>query len=116
MTLENRGTAVTTEMEALYKHRTTLTQIFNTIDKDRSGLISRDEFIEACKVGKCNLLYACIFMWILAIDLKSLQNMLIGLDLGCLIFLNEYSVLDSAVGMLTFLAYKCHHDLTYYYG
>lgn len=51
MTLENHGNSVTNEMEALYKHRTTLTQIFNTIDKDKSGFISREEFIEACKVS-----------------------------------------------------------------
>ena len=48
--LENKGANAPLEMEALYKHRTTLTQIFNTIDKDHSGFISREEFIEACKV------------------------------------------------------------------
>ncbi|XP_067934923.1 serine/threonine-protein phosphatase with EF-hands pef-1-like [Watersipora subatra] len=53
LTLESKGGTASSELEALYKHRTTLTQIFNTIDKDRSGFISREEFIEACK--KCGM-------------------------------------------------------------
>lgn len=49
--LESGGELVSSEMEALYRHRAALNQIFNMIDKDKSGLVSRAEFIDACKVG-----------------------------------------------------------------
>lgn len=48
--LQSHGQVVPQEMERFYRHRQTLTQIFNTIDKDRSGFISKEEFITACKV------------------------------------------------------------------
>jgi len=41
------------DLEKMYRHRNTLTQVFNAMDKDNSGFISRQEFIDACKVRGC---------------------------------------------------------------
>ena len=60
--LESHGQIVADEMERFYRHRQTLTQIFNTIDKDRSGFISKDEFIDACKVSSLLLFMPIIFI------------------------------------------------------
>ena len=60
--LERHGQVVVDEMERFYRHRQTLTQIFNTIDKDRSGFISKDEFIDACKVSSLLLFMSIIFI------------------------------------------------------